>query len=398
MDARLAGSRPNSGPVGSIRFSDKLLDDTINYDGQRVLAEHDSPEPGTGLGTPVRIFIGGPMYIDEHLALTDVATEKTYTYVHESLHTPTLLLDGSKGVETYKYDAFGDVSVFTAKGVLLTESAYANPYYFTGRRLDRYDKEITEPAFDLYHYRARAYNPVHGRFLQRDPLLYVDGMNLYEYVRTKPTLLSDPTGKWGAEVHRNRTRRWAREVGMRAPASSRVGDEDIATDGLGTGWLPAIGDQSRHFNRNSLGSDSRLVWKTKELFAAIDACSGSVDNPLAAARHLGRSLHSLQDWWAHGAYSSGPGDVVEPHIAAYDNPLVDAEFGDSPDGRAPQVWIVNSFFEQQYRNWIPGTRRIQGTERDTKSVLEAFLGSVRNEGGCRCKIFYLKEKEWRNLP
>ncbi len=85
-------------------------------------------------GEPSHTCALGAFSIDEHLAFTDVIKEKTYTYVHESLHTPTLLLDGSKGVETYKYDAFGDVSVFTAKGVPRTESAYDNPYYFTGHR------------------------------------------------------------------------------------------------------------------------------------------------------------------------------------------------------------------------------------------------------------------------
>jgi hypothetical protein len=38
------------------------------------------------------------------------------------------------------------------------------------------------------------YNPKHGRWLQRDPAGYVDGMNLYVYVRCLPTGNQDPTG------------------------------------------------------------------------------------------------------------------------------------------------------------------------------------------------------------
>jgi hypothetical protein len=38
------------------------------------------------------------------------------------------------------------------------------------------------------------YNPKHGRWLQRDPIGYVDGMNLYVYVRCLPTGDQDPTG------------------------------------------------------------------------------------------------------------------------------------------------------------------------------------------------------------
>lgn len=47
----------------------------------------------------------------------------------------------------------------------------------------------------LYFYRAWYYDPVKGRFLQRDPLGYVDGMNLYEYVRSNPANASDPYGE-----------------------------------------------------------------------------------------------------------------------------------------------------------------------------------------------------------
>jgi hypothetical protein len=39
------------------------------------------------------------------------------------------------------------------------------------------------------------YNPQAGRFIQRDPLGYVDGMNLYEYVMSKPGRGLDPSGK-----------------------------------------------------------------------------------------------------------------------------------------------------------------------------------------------------------
>jgi uncharacterized protein RhaS with RHS repeats len=39
------------------------------------------------------------------------------------------------------------------------------------------------------------YNPQAGRFIQRDPLGYADGMNLYEYVRGNPMGGYDPSGK-----------------------------------------------------------------------------------------------------------------------------------------------------------------------------------------------------------
>jgi len=41
---------------------------------------------------------------------------------------------------------------------------------------------------------AAMYHPTLGRFLQRDPIGYVDGMGMYESVRSSPLVLLDPTG------------------------------------------------------------------------------------------------------------------------------------------------------------------------------------------------------------
>lgn len=46
----------------------------------------------------------------------------------------------------------------------------------------------------LYHYKARAYSPALGRFLQTDPAGYDDGLNWYAYVGNDPLNRSDPTG------------------------------------------------------------------------------------------------------------------------------------------------------------------------------------------------------------
>jgi len=89
-------------------------------------------------------------------------------------------------VESYQYDVFGTPSFFDANGVSLPSSIISNRFLFTGRE---YDAET-----GLYHYRARCYSPSLGRFLQRDPRSYVDGMNLYQYVRSNPINFTDPYG------------------------------------------------------------------------------------------------------------------------------------------------------------------------------------------------------------
>jgi hypothetical protein len=42
--------------------------------------------------------------------------------------------------------------------------------------------------------RHRTYDPALGRFIQRDPAGYLDGMSLYQYARSSPAVLSDPMG------------------------------------------------------------------------------------------------------------------------------------------------------------------------------------------------------------
>jgi len=52
----------------------------------------------------------------------------------------------------------------------------------------------------FYYVRHRAYHPALGRWFQRDPAGYIDGLNLYEYVRSRPVGATDPRGLWKIEI------------------------------------------------------------------------------------------------------------------------------------------------------------------------------------------------------
>lgn len=116
-----------------------------------------------------------------------------YWYHKNHLGSVVTLTDGQGGVvERYEYDPYGKLTIYDANDSVLTISAVDNIYYFTGRE---YDFET-----GLYHYRARSLHPVLGRFMQHDPLLYVDAMGLYHYVGNMPTMMVDPRGMEDCEV------------------------------------------------------------------------------------------------------------------------------------------------------------------------------------------------------
>jgi RHS repeat-associated protein len=162
------------------------------YDGEHVVEEFD------GSDDLLRKFVYGQR-IDEIRVMiapdyADVdddsnTTEVLHFYYHtDMLGTVTHITDESENVvESYEYTPYGQTTIKDGTGTAISGSDILNPYMFTARRLD----EDT----GLYHYRRRAYSPERGRFLQRDPLGYVDSLCAYEYVKSQPIRFVDPTGQ-----------------------------------------------------------------------------------------------------------------------------------------------------------------------------------------------------------
>jgi RHS repeat-associated protein len=67
-----------------------------------------------------------------------------------------------------------------------------------------------DDAIGLYHVRHRVYRPEWGRWLQRDPLGYAPGWNLYQYVNGMPWSAVDPMGCLGGGIS---SRIWHRKLG-----------------------------------------------------------------------------------------------------------------------------------------------------------------------------------------
>ncbi|MDN3514597.1 MAG: hypothetical protein NG747_09365 [Candidatus Brocadia sp.] len=155
------------------------------YDDARIIEEQDN------LNATQATYVYGN-YIDEVLAMERAG--QTYYYHQNALWSVEAITDSAATpVERYSYDAYGCPTITDGAGIpvplnswVTPHSAIGNPYLFTGRQLDE--------ETSLYFYRARYYDCAKGRFIQRDPLGYVDGFNLYQYVRGRPTRYSDPEG------------------------------------------------------------------------------------------------------------------------------------------------------------------------------------------------------------
>ncbi|QDV44431.1 tRNA3(Ser)-specific nuclease WapA precursor [Stieleria neptunia] len=109
-------------------------------------------------------------------------------YVGTQQYSVTALTDSSGTIkERYAYDAYGGLSIFDGSGAARASTAEDNRYTYTGREYD--------DGLDLYHYRARMYDAMCGRFLSRDPIGFDGSLwNIYEFLDSTPLSSSDPNG------------------------------------------------------------------------------------------------------------------------------------------------------------------------------------------------------------
>jgi RHS repeat-associated protein len=111
-------------------------------------------------------------------------------YFHRNQqYSITALTNGSGTItERYAYAAYGAPIILSSNLSTLVASTERNRYAYTGREYDE--------TSDLYHYRARLYDSVAGRFCARDPIGFAGSRwSLYEYVSGKPFKAVDPNGE-----------------------------------------------------------------------------------------------------------------------------------------------------------------------------------------------------------
>jgi RHS repeat-associated protein len=151
----------------------------MTYSGWHLIEERNA----TGALEQVYVHGAGTDEI-----LVKITTSGQAYYHHDGLGS-TVALTGENGelLESYRYDAFGEASVYDYSGSALPASPRGNRFLFTGREW--------LPQVGLYDYRNRVYSTQIGRFLQTDPIRFAAGdVNIYRYVGNNPVNLWDPWG------------------------------------------------------------------------------------------------------------------------------------------------------------------------------------------------------------
>jgi hypothetical protein len=149
---------------------------TVNflYSGSNLVAEYG--------GGVLRRYVPGPG-VDEPVVWFEGAGVDDRRWLASNAQGSVVAATGTSGAPLYinTYDEYG------VPGALNT-----GRFQYTGQAW------IAE--LGLYHYKARAYSPTLGRFMQTDPIGYGDGLNWYAYVGNDPLNFIDPTGEMGWDL------------------------------------------------------------------------------------------------------------------------------------------------------------------------------------------------------
>jgi RHS repeat-associated protein len=198
-------------------------------------------------------------------------------------------------VNKYAYDAFGKV--------LNQEEVISNPFKYVGQF------GVMDEENGLLYMRARYYDPEVGRFISKDPIGILGGLNLYGYVQNNPVNGIDPEGRAAFLYHFIDGFRAGRAMGMGVGESLKLG---LATMMPDFNYLKSTPEA--HATRLDPGGSPGEAIDNALVFAARQWASGTTEG-------LATAIHTWRDVASHsGSYFPDNPGVLDwiSHIVRYD--------------------------------------------------------------------------------
>ena len=168
---------------------------TFLYAGSMLVGEYDSS------GNILARYVPGPGQDEAALWYSGAGTA-TPQWLHADQQGSTIAWSNSTGASlgTQAYDPWGLPSAWSG-----------SRYAYTG--------QIMIPEAQLYDYKARAYDPALGRFIQTDPAGYASDLNSYAYAGNDPVDFLDPVG-WAIRSSTRQCNAMASRIAFRRPPPS----------------------------------------------------------------------------------------------------------------------------------------------------------------------------------
>ncbi len=142
----------------------------FGYDGVKAIAEYD------GSNNLLRRYVDAPG-IDQPIVWYEGTGTTDRRFLSSDERGSIISVSDSSGnkLAINTYDEYG-----------IPGSTNLGRFQYTG--------QMWLPEVGLYHYKARAYSPTLGRFMQTDPIGVAGGINIYGYTGNDPVNFFDPLG------------------------------------------------------------------------------------------------------------------------------------------------------------------------------------------------------------